>query len=135
MPVVGFGRCLFDHILLEDIVGESTCLDSHDVAIAIVGAALYDYCLSCNLIYFHDELRFWIKLRRSTYFSMNVYDDSRWIDQFRMDKSAVAGICYRTRDVIVKSEINYRFAVPVEVRVCACLYKLARGYKLLFCSK
>jgi hypothetical protein len=66
---------------------------------------------------------------------MCAYDDQRWIEQFRMDKSSVAEICYKLRGTIEKHDTNYRLAIPVEIRVCCCMYKLAHGANLLTCSE
>jgi hypothetical protein len=66
---------------------------------------------------------------------MSLYDDSRWIEFFRMDKGTVASMCYHLRDAIQKQNTKYRLAVPVEVRVCCCLYKLAQGANFLACSE
>jgi hypothetical protein len=52
-----------------------------------------------------------------------------------MDKSSVAEICFKLRDAIAKHDTNYRIAVPVEIRVCCCLYKLAHAVNLLTCSE
>jgi hypothetical protein len=52
-----------------------------------------------------------------------------------MDKGSVADMCYRLRAVVQKQNTKYRLAVPVEVRVCCCLYKLAQGANFLACSE
>jgi hypothetical protein len=66
---------------------------------------------------------------------MSLYEDSRWIEFFIMDKATVADMCYRLRDYIQKRDTHYRLAVPIEVRVCAALYKLAQGTNILSCSE
>jgi hypothetical protein len=66
---------------------------------------------------------------------MSLYDDSRWIEIFYMDKAVVAEMCYWLRASIVKQNMKYRMAVPVEVRVCCCLYKLVYGTSFLSCSE
>jgi hypothetical protein len=124
-----------DHIVQELTVGS---LSSHDVQLALSTAALHDHRLSCGLIYFDDDLRYWVKLRSTTWFSdflISLYDDARWIEQFQMDKASIADLCYRLRPQIEKQDTKYRQAVPVEVRVCCCLYKLAHGASLLLCSE
>jgi hypothetical protein len=106
--------------------------------VAISTAALYDYRLSCGLIYFNDDLRYWVKPRSTTWFSgflMSLYDDSRWIEQFEMEKEAVADLCSRLCPHIQKQDTKYRQAIPVEVKVCCCLYKLAQGATLLQCNE
>jgi hypothetical protein len=52
-----------DHILTESILSGYNDLDSHDVQLAMVTAALYDYRLNCGLLCFEDDLRFWVKPR------------------------------------------------------------------------
>jgi hypothetical protein len=66
---------------------------------------------------------------------MAMYNDSRWIENFRMDKATVAEITFRLRESIAKNDTNYRMAVLVEVHICACLYKLAHGESLLTCNE
>jgi hypothetical protein len=46
---------------------------------------------------------------------MSIYDDSCWIEFFRMGKGAVADMCYRLRGAIAKQNTKYRLAVPIEV--------------------
>lgn len=60
-----------------------------------------------------------------------MYGDSRWIENFRMDKAIVAEITFRLSESIAKNDTNYCMVVPVKVRVCAWLYKLAHGASLL----
>jgi hypothetical protein len=126
----------------DGIFGGSTqggsLLDSDNSALTISTLALYDYRLCTGLICFEDNLRYWVKPRSTTWFSqflMSIYDDSRWIEFFRMDKGSVADMCYRMRRQIEKQDTHYRLAVPVEVRVCAALYKLAQGANFLSCSE
>jgi hypothetical protein len=79
-----------------------------------------------------------VKPRSTTWFSeflISLYDDSRWIEQFRRDKEGVAQLCSRLRPHIEKQDAKYRQAIPVEVRVCCCLYKLAHAPSLLQCSE
>jgi hypothetical protein len=44
-------------------------------------------------------------------------------------------MCYCLWDYIQKRDTHYRLAVPVEVRVCATLYKLAQGVNILSCNE
>jgi hypothetical protein len=127
-----------DDILNEGNTAVGSLMECNDSALAISTLALYNYHLCAGLIYFDDELRFWVKPRSMTWFSqflMSLYDDSRWLEFFHMDKRSVADMCYRLRESIQKQDTHYRLAVPVEVRVCACLYKLAHGANLLACSE
>jgi hypothetical protein len=52
-----------------------------------------------------------------------------------MDKANVAEMCYWLRVPIEKQNTKYPVAVPIEVRVCCCLYKLAHGANFLSCSE
>jgi hypothetical protein len=52
-----------------------------------------------------------------------------------MGKGIVADMYYRLRGAIQKQDTKYRLAIPVEVRVCCCLYKLAQGANFLACSE
>jgi hypothetical protein len=127
-----------DQSLQELITGSLSPLDSHDVQLALSTTALHDHRLSCGLICFDDDLRYWVKPRSTTWFSdfmVSLYDDSRWIEQFRMDKASVADLCYRLCPHIQKQDTKYCQVVPVEVRVCCCLYKLAQGASLFKCSE
>jgi hypothetical protein len=68
-----------DHTFLESTLGSGSSLDSHYVQVAVSTAALYDYRLSCGLLCFDDELRYWVKPRSTTWFSsffISLYDDS-----------------------------------------------------------
>lgn len=99
---------------------------------------LYNYCLASGLLCFDDGLRYWVKPHSTVWFSdflMAMYNDNRWIENFRMDKCSVVEITFWLRDSIAKNDTNYCIAVLVEVRVCACLYKLVHGATLLTCSE
>jgi hypothetical protein len=52
-----------------------------------------------------------------------------------MDKEGVAELCSRLCPHIQKEDTKYRQAVPIEVRVCCCLYKLVQGATMLQCSE
>jgi hypothetical protein len=127
-----------DLLLMEQSFGGLVEFDSHDVQFAMATAALYDYRLNCGLLCFEDDLWFWVKLCSTVWFGeflMNVFDDGRWIQNFHMDKGTIAGICDRLRPHVRKQDTTYRKAVPVEVRICVCLYKLAHGANILTCSE
>ena len=44
-----------------------------------------------------------------------------------MGKGTIADMYYHLQGAIQKQDTKYRLAVPVEVRVCCCLYKLVQG--------
>lgn len=66
---------------------------------------------------------------------MAMYDDNRWIRNFRMNKATVTEISFKLQGCIAKTDTNYCLAVPVEVRICSYLYKLTHGANLLICSE
>jgi hypothetical protein len=69
-----------DDIMLESAAPTGTAMDSHDSHIALCVAALHDYRISTGVIYFDDELRYWVKPRCTLWFNqflMSLYDDSR----------------------------------------------------------
>jgi hypothetical protein len=87
-----------DDIACNGGVGTLSMLHSEHVQIAMSTAALYDYRLASGLLCFDDGLRYWVKPRCTVWFSdflMAMYDSSRWIENFRMDKRSVAEITFR----------------------------------------
>jgi hypothetical protein len=52
-----------DDVLTESILWGGAALDSHNSQVAISTTALYDYRISTGLIYFDDDLRYWVKPR------------------------------------------------------------------------
>jgi hypothetical protein len=141
--IQAFANChrsygLHDDIVMDGWLSGASLLDSHDCALVISTATLFDYRLSAGLICFDDELRYWVKRRSITWFSQflrSLYEDSHKIEFFRMDKATVANMYYRLQDYIQKRDTHYRLVVPVEVRVCTALYKLAQGENILSCSE
>lgn len=137
--VLAIGECqpsfaVEDHSLQDSTFGLGFSLESQDVQVAVSTAALFDYRLNCGFICFNNDLRYWMKPRSTTWFSdffIFLYSDSRWIEQFRMDKAAVADLWSRLCPHIQKHDTKYRQAIPVEVRVCCCLYNLAQGASIL----
>jgi hypothetical protein len=91
-------QTLEDDVLMDCNVGGMTNLDSQHYRIAMSTAALYDYRLATGLLCFDDDLRYWVKPRCTLWFSqflMSLYEDSRWIEFFRMDKGSVATMYYK----------------------------------------
>ena len=66
---------------------------------------------------------------------MNVYDDKRWIANFRILKATIGEICNNIRHRISKDDTKYRKVVPPEIQVYYCLYKLAHDVNLLHYSE
>jgi hypothetical protein len=52
-----------------------------------------------------------------------------------MPKAMIVEIYNKVRHLIGKQDTRYRKAIPVEIRVCCCLYKLAQGTNLLVYSE
>jgi hypothetical protein len=57
---------LHDDVVMDDSLSGASLLDSHDCALAISTATLFDYRLSAGLICFDDKLRYWVKSRSTT---------------------------------------------------------------------
>jgi hypothetical protein len=52
-----------------------------------------------------------------------------------MDKSGVANLCYHLKPSIAKQDTKYKFAISIEIRICATLFKPAQGATLSSCSE
>jgi hypothetical protein len=107
--IQALAACGLTYALEDGVFGGSTqgslLLDLDKSALTISTLALYDYHLCIGLICFEDNLRYWVKSHSTTWFSqflMLLYDDSRWIEFFCMDKESVADMCYRLRCQIEK---------------------------------
>lgn len=127
---------VLDNLALEVALSELNDIESMQLAIS--AAALHDRQLCCGLLCVTDDLRYWVKPRSTTWFNeflVNVYDDRRWIQMFRMSKASIAELCNALRPVIQKQETKFRVAIPVEVRVCCAIYKLAQGANIGVCSE
>jgi hypothetical protein len=73
-----FASTVEDHSLEELTIGSLSSLNSLDVQLALSTAALHDHMLSCGLICFDDDLRYWVKPKNTTWFSdfmISLYDD------------------------------------------------------------
>jgi hypothetical protein len=46
---------------------------------------------------------------------MSLYNDSQWIEFFRMDKDSVARLCYSLRAAVEKQNTKHRLAIPVAI--------------------
>jgi hypothetical protein len=104
----------------------------------VTAAALHNFKLFNVFALFDDDLGFWVKPRSTTWvskFLLEQYDDSRWLEMFRMTKSAVYALADLLRPHVQKQDTKYRMAVPVLVRVACTLFKLIHGASLLICSE
>ena len=73
-------------------------------------------CTSINL--FTDDLGFWVKPRSTTWFSrflLTEYDNTRWVQMFRMTKPAVFALTDLLRPIVQRKDTKYRLAIPVVI--------------------
>lgn len=125
-----------DFVVLEMQKEDTTLWKNADMLVST--AALYDMRLNCTLIHYSDDLQWWVKPRSTIWFSqflLHEYDRGRWLQHFRMPKETVLNLCRRLAPRIKKQDTRYRYAIPVEIRVTATLYKLAHGATVLTCSE
>ena len=96
----------------------------------VLAFVLYDFRLQNSVAIMPDNLGWWVLPRSITWFSQFVvyeFDDTRWIQNFRMPKGVVLCFASILNPHIEKKETSYPRAVPVLVRVCCTLYKLVQG--------
>ena len=83
-------------------------------------------------------MQYWVKSCSTAWFNdflMSVYSDDRWFAHFQIRKAMIVEICNKVRHLIDKQDMRYRKTISVEIHICCCLYKLAKGTNLLACSK
>lgn len=105
---------------------------------AMTRATLMHYRLWNTIPFFDEDLGFWVKPRSTTWFSrflLHEYDDSRWVQLFRMTKRLVFSLAMLLSPTIKKRDTKYRLAIPVPVRLACTLFKLSHGASLLICSE
>ena len=113
----------------------------HDTLVnmnSIVASVLHDFRIAHATTLLDQELGWWVLPRSTSWFSRFVlqeYDDSRWLENFRMSKSAVFSLTNLLRPHIEKQNTTYRMAIPPIVRVACTLFKLCQGASLLLCSE
>lgn len=59
---------------------------------SLMRTAVQNYSFCSSVAVFHEDLRYWVKPRSTTWFSrflLEQYDSSRWVSLFRMTKPAV----------------------------------------------
>lgn len=104
----------------------------------ILASVRHDYRLRNIAFLFPADLGWWVLPRSTTWFSrfvMYEFDDERWIKNFRMPKGVVLCFVAVLSPHVQKQDTRYRRVVPVVVRVCCTLYKLAQGASLIQCSE
>jgi hypothetical protein len=105
---------------------------------AHICSALQNFRLCTSFNVFDDDLGYWVKPRSTTWFSrflLSEYDDSRWIQMFRMNKAAVFALSHLLCPHVLKKDTKFRLAIPVLIRVACCLFKLTHGASLFVCSE
>ncbi len=93
--------------------------------------------LCLQLVFHHLDLGDQVKARSTTwysYFLMIQYDNSRWIEHFKMIMDFVSHLTIKVKHLMQK-DTKYRFAIPMGIRVACSLYKLACGAKCLHCNE
>jgi hypothetical protein len=84
-----------------------------------------------------EDLGFWVRPRSTTWFSHFVveeFEDDRWIQCFRMTKRAVFFLAEMLHPQIKRRDTRYRLAIPMLVRVCCTLFKLAQDCSIFICT-
>jgi hypothetical protein len=66
---------------------------------------------------------------------MYEYDDTRWVENFRMNKESVFRLSDLLSADIQKQDTSFRHAIPATVKVAVTLYKLCQGASFLICSE
>lgn len=105
---------------------------------SIVASVLHDFRIAHATTLLDQELGWWVLPRSTSWFSRFVlqeYDDNRWLENFRLSKSAVFSLTNLLCPHIEKANTHYRLAIPPIVRVACTLFKLCQGASLLLCSE
>ena len=114
-------------------IGQPVYDPLHDIR-----ALLHNYRLCTSLTTFDDDLGYWVKRRSMTWFwrfLLSEYDDTRWVQMFRMTKTVVYALADFLRPHVMKKDTNYRLAIPMVIQVACCLFKLTHGAFLFICSE
>ena len=113
----------------------------HDTLInmnSIIASVLHDFRIAHATTLLDQELGWWVMPRSTSWFSRFVlqeYDDSRWLENFRMTKASVFSLTNLLQRHIERQDTHYRLAIPPIVRVAYTLFKLCQGASLLLCSE
>jgi hypothetical protein len=84
-----------------------------------------------------EDLGFWIRPRSTIWFSQFVvseFEDGCWVQCFRMTKRAVFSLAEMLCLQIQRCDTRYRLAIPMLIRICYTLFKLAQGCSIFICS-
>jgi len=56
-----------------------------------------------------------------------MYEDDKWVENFRMSKSTLFNITNRLQVVLMKQKTHYRKAIFIEIQMACVVYKLAHN--------
>lgn len=99
----------------------------------IVSSVLHNFRVTNAGKLLDEDLGFWVKPRSKVWFSifvMTVYDDERWVANFRLTKDALFRLSDVLMPYIIKQNTKFREAIPVKIRVAAAIFKLVQGSNL-----
>jgi hypothetical protein len=93
----------------------------------IIASVLHDFRVAHALDLVDRKLGWWV-LPRSTcwfnWFVLNEFDDSQWLDNFRMTKSSLLSLSNLLCPHIERMNMNYRAAIPPVAKVACAMFKL-----------
>jgi hypothetical protein len=115
-----------------------SCHGTLQVLNLAAASSLHYYRLLNSHILYSEDFGFWVKPRSMAWFTrfvMDQFDDDRWVQHFRMTKGAVMTLSEMLAPHIRWQNTKYRLAIPVIVRICCTLFKLAQGASLTICSE
>ncbi|KAL3683921.1 hypothetical protein R1sor_001943 [Riccia sorocarpa] len=81
-------------------------------------------------IYAETEGQWWVRERSLVwwnYFLSTAYEDHRWVRIMRLPRHLFDAIVWDLNSTISKKDTRFRKTIPSEVRVAACLHRLATG--------
>ena len=98
-----------------------------------ISSILHNFRVSNAGTLLDEDLGFWVKPRSKVWFSifvMTVYDDERWVANFRLTKDALFRLSDVLMPYIIKQNTKFREAIPVKIRVATAIFKLVQGSNL-----
>jgi hypothetical protein len=99
---------------------------------------MHDFRLAHAAELIERELGWWVLPRSTCWFSRFVlteFDDTRWLENFRMTKSSLISLSNLLRPHIERMNTNYRTAISPIARVACAFFKLTQGASLLIVSE
>lgn len=110
----------------------------HSDYASLISSALHNFRLCTPFSYLDDDLGYWVKPRSTTWFSrflVDQYDNTRWVEMFRMTKPSVFALAGVLRPHVEKQDTKFRLAIPVLIRVACTLFKLTHAANFTVCSE